>query len=121
MKKKWIFLAPLAILALVLFIALGGVVVRELWNWLLPPLFGWHVITFWQALGLLALCRILFGGLCGHGSHNSDFRGRMADRWAKRREAMTPEERERFRQGMRERCGFGPPPSESHGPGETNA
>jgi len=23
-----------------------GVVVRALWNWLLPPLFGWHSITF---------------------------------------------------------------------------
>jgi hypothetical protein len=34
----------------------------HLWNWLLPPLFGWRQITFWQALGILALCRILFGG-----------------------------------------------------------
>ena len=39
----------------------------HLWNWLLPPLFGWRTLGFWQALGLLALCRILFGGLGGHG------------------------------------------------------
>ena len=34
----------------------------SLWNWLTPPLFGFRTITFWQALGLLAFCRILFGG-----------------------------------------------------------
>ena len=41
----------------------------------------------------------------------SNFRRRMAERWSH----MTPEERERFRQGMRGRCGFGPSTSESQG------
>jgi hypothetical protein len=112
MKRRWIFLAPLVILAFLAFIAIGGEVVRQLWNWLLPPLFGWRHITFWQALGLLALCRILFGGLGMRGSGRSSSRRRMWERW----EQMTPEERERFRQGMRERCGFGPSSSESKGP-----
>jgi hypothetical protein len=107
MKKKWIWIVPAAIVAIPLFIAIGGELVRLLWNWLLPPLFGWHVITFWQALGLLALCRILFGGWGGPGSSHSN--------WRKRREAMTPEERERFRQSMRERCGWGPSTSASEG------
>lgn len=88
-----------------------------LWNWLLPTLFGWHLITFWQALGLLALSRILFGGFGRHGFGRHGFggrmrermRGRMAERW----DSMTPEEREKFRQGLRGRCGFGPPASES--------
>ena len=111
MKRKWVFLAPLAILAGLLFIAVGGEVVMQLWNWLLPALFGWRQVTFWQAIGILALCRILFGGLGGHGSHGYNWRRRMAER----REAMTPEERERFRQGMRARCGFGPAASESEG------
>ena len=66
--KRLIFIAPLAILGMLLFIAIGGELVLQLWNWLLPPLFGWRQITFWQALGLLALCRILFGGFGGHGS-----------------------------------------------------
>src|SRR5712691_10912502 len=100
MRRRWIFLGPLAILAMLLFIAIGGAVVLQLWNWLLPPLFGWQQITFWQAVGILALCRILFGGLGLHGSGRSRFRRRMAERW----EHMTPEERERFRQGMG-RCG----------------
>jgi hypothetical protein len=107
MRKKWklIFIAPAAILAMVAFIAIGGEVVLHLWNWLLPSLFGFRLITFWEALGLLALCRILFGGFGWHRSGRSHFSRRMAQRW----EHMTPEERERFRQGVRGRCGFGPP------------
>jgi len=107
-----VFIAPLAILAMLLFIAIGGEIVLQLWNWLLPPLFGWRQITFWQALGLLALCRILFGGFGWRGSRRSSFRRRMEDRC----EHMTPEERERFRQRFRERFGFGPSTGESKEP-----
>jgi hypothetical protein len=109
--KRLIVIAPLAILGMLLFVFVGGEVVKQLWNWLLPPLFGWRQLTFWQALGMLALCRILFGGFGMHGSARSNVRRRMAERW----EHMTPEERERLRQGMRERCGFGPSTSESTG------
>jgi len=106
-----IYIAPLAIVGMAAFIAIGGEVVLQLWNWLLPNLFGWRLITFWQALAILLLCRILFGGFGRHGFHRSNFRRRMAERW----ERMTPEERERFRQGLRGRCGFGPATSESKG------
>src|SRR5215470_8670530 len=75
MKRKWIWIAPLAILGILLFAYLGGEIVMLLWNWLLPPLFGWRMLTFWQALGLLALCRILFGH---HGGHRGFGPGR---RW----------------------------------------
>lgn len=102
MRRKWIVLAPLAMLALLLFVAVGGEIVRLLWNWLLPPLFGWREISFWQALGMLALCRILFGGFGSHGSGRSHVGRRMRERC----EQMAPEERERFRQRMRERFGF---------------
>lgn len=118
-RKKLLFIAPAAILGILLFTYIGGEIVLHLWNWLLPPLFGWRQITFWQALGMLVLCRILFGGLGHHGSGRSNFRRRMtermADRMADRWEHMTPEERERFRQRMRERCGFDPLASESKG------
>jgi hypothetical protein len=109
MRRRWIFLAPLAILGILVFAFIGGEIVMQLWNWLLPPLFGWRPVTFWQALGLLALCRILFGGWGRHGSGRSRFRRRLAERW----EQMTPEERERFRHGLRGRCGFGTSTSES--------
>jgi hypothetical protein len=109
MRRKWFYIAPLAILGIALFTFIGGEVVQQLWNWLLPPLFGWRLITFWQALGILILCRILFGGFGGHGHRGSKGRHRAAERW----EQLTPEERERFRQSMRGRCGSGPAPSES--------
>ncbi len=110
MGWKLILLAPVFVLIFLLFIAAGGLVVQLLWNWLLPPLFGWSEITFWQALGLLALCRILFGGFrLGGGGNRSGFRRRMEERC----ESMTPEERERFRQRVRERFGFGPSAGES--------
>jgi hypothetical protein len=114
-RHKMFFLAPLAILGIVLFAGLGGLVVRELWNGLLPPLFGFPQVTFWQALGLLVLCRILFGGFGGRGHSGSHVRkgiaDRIADRVAERWDAMTPEERERVRRGLRE-------PSPSEGPGQ---
>jgi hypothetical protein len=117
MKWKWIFIVPAAMLGLALIAFVGGELVRLLWNWLLPPLFGWREITFWQALGLLALCRILFGGRGFHGGSRSSsaLRRRMADRVAERWERMTPEERERFRQRLRERCGFDVATGESKG------
>jgi hypothetical protein len=110
--KRMILIAPLAILGLVLFITIGGTIVLLLWNWLLPTLFGWHPITFWQALGLLALCRILFGGFGGRGHGRSRIRRRIEERC----ESMTPEERERFRQRMRARWGHGEPAAESEEP-----
>jgi hypothetical protein len=102
-RKRWIFVA--APLALVLFVWLGGEAVMHLWNWLLPPLFGWHLLTFWQAVGFLALCRILFGNWGGHRGPRSHFRRRMDERWVERWEKMTPEEREKFRNSWRGRCG----------------
>jgi hypothetical protein len=113
--KRLIWIAPVAILGMVIFAWIGGEVVMLLWNWLAPALFGLRQITFWQALGLLALCRILFGGfgLGGGGSHRSHSRWRIRRRMAERWEQMTPEEREKFRQGMRSRGGFGPPTGES--------
>jgi hypothetical protein len=118
-REKMFLIAPFALLAIAGFIFLGGWIVMSLWNWLLPPLFGWKALTFWQAIGILALCRILFGGLgrhMGHRSHSSMRQrivDRMADRVGDRWEGMTPEERERFRQRMRERCGFDPAVRES--------
>ncbi len=93
--------APLALL----FLALFGLVVMLLWNWLMPALFGLKAIGYWQALGLVVLCRILFGGRGGMG-HGRRWHHRMRERW----ERMTPEERERFRQGLHDRWGHVPPP-----------
>ncbi|MGG8275695.1 hypothetical protein PGR10_03940 [Klebsiella sp. 141198] len=98
---------PLIIGALIVVVL--SLVVMSLWNALLPAIFGVKSIGFWQALGLLALCRILFGGL---GFHRGMFgmaqaRRRMHERWM----TMTPEQREEFaqrfgRHGHHGRCGW---------------
>jgi Ca2+/H+ antiporter, TMEM165/GDT1 family len=108
MKKVWI--ALIAPPAIVLFVWLFGELVMHLWNWLLPPLFGLHMISFWQALGLLLLSRIFFGSW-GPGGGNR--RSRRKDKWEK----MTPEERERLRQKWGSRCGdFRSSPTEGSNP-----
>lgn len=119
-RKHWIFIVPAALAGIVLFVFIGGESVMLLWNWLLPSLFGWHQITFWEGLGILALCRILFGGFGRHGVSRSGsmtrirerVTDRMADRLGDRWATMTPEEREKFRQRVRERCGFDPSAAE---------
>jgi hypothetical protein len=106
-RRFWRFLLflPLVLAAFAGFVA----VVRYLWNWLMPALFGLHVVTYWQALGLLVLCWILFGGRRGWPGRGFGWRHRMRERW----EAMTPEEREKFREGMRQRCGHSGRPAAS--------
>ena len=75
-------------------------VVMSLWNVLMPGLFAVHTISFWQATGLLILSKLLFGGFRTYGG-GPRFRRRMMERW----EQMTPEEREKFKQGVRRGCG----------------
>jgi hypothetical protein len=81
-----------------------GLVTVGLWNALLPSIFGLPAITFWQALGLLLLSRLLFGRLGGWG--NRMHKARFARGW----DSLTPEERERFQAAMKGCRGprFGP-------------
>lgn len=96
------FLRVLKILAVVLLaVTVFSFVVMHLWNWLVPAIFGLHAIGFWQALGLLVLSKILFGGFRGRPGFAMHWRERMMERW----EHMTPEEREKFRTGLRGGCG----------------
>ena len=109
MKPKKILRVLKFVLLGMLAAAVFSFVVMSLWNWLMPALFGWHLINFWQAVGILVLSKILFGGFRGHPGRHLYWRRRMMERW----EQMTPEEREKFRQGMRGRCGpFGPAAAE---------
>ena len=108
MRRNWFLRGLKFALFAVLFVALFGTVVMRLWNWLAPALFGGHLITFWQAVGILILSKILFGGFRGRPGWHPYWRRRMMERW----DQMTPEEREKFRQGMRGQCGtFGSPAS----------
>lgn len=102
MRRYWIFRGLKMITFVALVLALAGYVVMALWNAVLPPVTGLHAITFVQALALLVLSRILFGGFRGWGRRSGHWRARMRARW----QQMTPEERERFRDllGSRQAC-----------------
>jgi hypothetical protein len=101
MRRNWRFRAlRFAIFGLAA-VVICGWIVTGLWNVLMPEIVGARTIGFWQALGLLLLGRLLFGGF--RGPHQR--RRMMMRRWAGRWEKMTPEEREKFRQGMEQRCG----------------
>jgi len=102
-------IALFGVLFFTVFVPLFGYFVMRLWNWLMPALFGWHLITFWQALGILVLSKILFGGFHGRSGRHVNWRRRMMERWEK----MTPEEREKFSHSMRGRCGPFTPPAEA--------
>jgi len=107
-KNPWVSRAiRIAFLALI-GVAVLSFVVMSLWNALMPAIFGAKAVTFWQALGLLVLSKLLFGGFRPYGG-GGRWRRRMAERW----EHMTPEEREKFKQGMR--CGCGPRQAASAG------
>ena len=80
-----------------------GFVTEHLWNWLMPAIFGLKTISFAQALGLVVLSKILLGGFHKHaGGGPKGWKRGMGERWAR----MTPEERERFRAGMKGLGGF---------------
>ena len=99
-------LVVLVLPAAALFLAMIGFVVMSLWNGLTPALFGWKLISYWQAVGLIILSRILFGGFRGAVGRGGHWRHRMMERC----EQMTPEERERFRQALESRWGRVTPP-----------
>jgi hypothetical protein len=101
MKTRWLFRGVKVVLFVLLAATVLSFVVMNLWNWLMPALFGLPPIRFWQALGLLVLSKILFGGFRGPRGRQLQWRERMMDRWVE----MTPEEREKFRAAMKARCG----------------
>src|SRR5437763_7565452 len=115
MKKNWIARGiGIAILAVFACAALGFIVMA-LWNWLMPALFGWRVITYWQALGLFLLSKLLFGGVRGGRGYGSRRGRHMRERWKQ----MTPEQREQFRKGMQGWCGQAKTPAAEPKMGES--
>ena len=105
-EKRFIFI-PIAIAA---FLALISYVVMLLWNNLLPDILHVGVITFWQAMGIFVLSKILFGfgkgkGFGGHrgGRGGPWMRGGMEEHFKN----MTPEQRAKFKEKMGDRmCGY---------------
>lgn len=107
MKRFWFKRIFMFIIFFIAAVLLFGTVVMGLWNAILPAVIGVKTITFIQALGILLLSKILFGGFGRrggwHGGRHNFWGNKMREKWA----TMTPEEREKFKTEWKNRCGRG--------------
>ena len=95
---RWVIYIPILIVAGIFLFSLA---VMLLWNAIIPAVFSLAKITFWQALGILVLSKILFGGF-HHG-----FKGRHhahPGAWKHKWMHMTEEERVHAREEWVKRC-----------------
>ena len=99
--RKVLMVISIALVATLVF----GFVVMSLWNAILPAVLGVKAISFIQALGILLLSKILFGGF-GRGGFRrgpgQEWQQEMKEKWG----AMSPEEREKFKAEWKNRCGM---------------
>ena len=93
----------------------AGILVKALWNWLMPSLFGLGAITYWQGFGILVLAQLLFGGHIGSNgkhSHRHDYphspvpEGPLFDKW------WAGEGKAAFEAHIRQTCVDADPPEE---------
>ena len=94
--RRFFFLLFIPLLMAVLSGAVMG-----LWNAILPDVLGIKPITYWQALGLLILSRILLGGFRFGGGGPPPWKGRRRGRWT----TMSDEEKARMKDEWKKRCG----------------
>src|SRR5437762_1461654 len=103
------------ILFFAIFLFVFGLIAMSLWNALIPDLFHGPMLSYWQAIGLVILGKIFFGGFKGHhrggwhGHHQKwggDWEGKCGPYWYKWKEEfekMTPEEKEAWKAKMKDR------------------
>ena len=104
--RRFRFAMPVFVLIAALLL---GAIVQWLWNAILPDAAHFNPISYWQAVGLFVLCKILFGSFRGPGPHRRHskwhkFKGKFgreeAIAWKRKWMNMTDEERIKFRQEM---------------------
>lgn len=83
---------------------LFGFITMVLWNWLVPVLFSGPSITYLQALGLLALSKILTVGFWArpfrsHQPANSFWKKQIHEKLS----TLDPQEREAFKQKLKDK------------------
>lgn len=94
MKYRKFKFIPFMILGIFFF----GLLVMALWNWLIPAIFSGPEVTYFQAIGLFALAKILTGfpHRHHHGMHHggrSYWKSRFSEKWSN----MSPEEKKKYR------------------------
>lgn len=97
MRKRFLFF-PLIFIA---FFLLGGLAVMLLWNAILPQVLSAQTVNYWQALGLLVLARILFGGGGMKRPGGGGWQHKSREKWMN----MTDEDRMRIKEEWKRRCG----------------
>jgi hypothetical protein len=98
--RKWFFIPMVVIAGIFIF----GAIVMCLWNAVMPHVFtSVGPVTYCQAIGILVLSKILFGGFSKGGR---GFAGRRArsreckEKWMN----MSEEERAKFKEEWKNRC-----------------
>jgi Ca2+/H+ antiporter, TMEM165/GDT1 family len=106
MKRRfWFGKAVMILVCITAFVMLFSFIVMNLWNAILPDVLGVKMITFWQALGILVLSKILFSGFGGFHRKREQFKNRFRQRMMDKLATMTPEEKEKFKNEWKNRCG----------------
>jgi len=103
--KKGVMIIKMVVFGVLAIIAFGFGTMW-LWNWLVPTLFNGPIITFWQTVGLILLSKILFSGFGGksHGHRNGGGYGaQWKRRFVEKVSSLSPEEREAFKQKMKDK------------------
>lgn len=95
---KFFLFFPIMLLGL----SVLGFVVMKLWNWLMPFLFNLPELSFWQALGLFALSKLLFGSFHFNGRNRKMHYNKMALK--QKMMSMSDEERQLFKEQWKHRC-----------------
>jgi len=88
----------MGIFAFILFAVFGlSAVVMWLWNYAVVPVFNIGPLSYWQAMALLVLSKILLGGFR---MRPGGYRSKWRNKWGK----MSDEERDRFKEEWKQRC-----------------
>ena len=99
LRGKRAFFIPIIVIGF--FLCSGAVMF--LWNAVIPAVItGVHAVTYWQAMGILVLSKILFGGLKGLNDHGHEHHRRHMDRDLREKwMQMDPQEREKMRSELK--------------------
>src|ERR1044072_1099246 len=105
MKRRfWFGKAVMILVFCTAFVMLFSYIVMRLWNGILPDVLGVKLISFWQAMGILVLSKILFSGFGGFAHKKEHFKNRFRQRMREKWENMTPEEKIQFKEEWKNRC-----------------
>ncbi len=99
MQRKGKFRAKFILIPLVI-LFLVTAIVMWLWNAILPTVLDVKTITYWQAMGILVLSKILFGGFSGCKKGQDKHRKNLRKKF----KSMSTEEREKFRKMWKQKC-----------------